>query len=217
MSSDRPIALEDRNMENGRLFSPSAARNLSPIMSAFVDFGLTRGRVLEVGSGTGEHAAHLVKAHPELQWVASDPDHGSRASCAAWADHFQIADRMSAHHIDARETGDIGQHGPFDLIYSSNVIHISPIEVMKSVFALAGEHLQPTGQLAFYGPFSRNGEHNSDGNANFDVSLKSRNPEWGVRDIEHHLMPEAEKSRLVLRELRDMPANNYFLVFKRVG
>lgn len=215
MSSQKPIALEERGEEQGRLFSPSAGRNLTPIMEAFRDFGLVSGRVIEFGSGTGEHAAHLVQQHDELHWIASDRDHASRVSCQAWSDHFGHAHRMQVREIDLLSPADHVDLPEADIVYSSNVIHIAPIEVLLGILELSEHRLKTGGYMAFYGPFSRSGVHNSEGNANFDISLKSRDTSWGVRDLELDLMPAAKDAGLSLRHVRDMPANNYFVVFQK--
>lgn len=217
MSGKTPIALEDRNEDNGRLFSPSAGRNLEPIMDAFTEFGLTSGRVLELGSGTGQHAAHLVDAHDGLVWVASDRDEASLQSCQAWSDHFGHGDRMTVRSIDLLAGGLLEDVDALDVIYSSNVIHIAPIDVLNAMLELSKDKLREGGRFVFYGPFSREGQHNSDGNRNFDVSLKTRDPSWGVRDLEHDVVPRAKIVGLKLRHVRDMPANNYMVVFEKVG
>lgn len=211
------MALEQRGEDKGRLFSPSAGRNLQPIMQAFQDFELTVGRVIECGSGTGEHAAHLVNSHDSLHWIASDRDEASRASCEAWSDHFEHGNRLTVRDIDLLTTHQHSDLPEADIIYSSNVIHIAPIAVLAGILQLAEARLKPGGHLVFYGPFSRNGEHNSEGNANFDVSLKSRDPSWGVRDLERDVIPAASQIGLRLRHVRDMPANNYFVVFRKNG
>jgi len=215
MTQKPPIALEDRDNENGRLFSPSAGRNLEPIMQAFKDFDLTEGRVIEFGSGTGQHAAHLVQAHQGLDWLATDPDAQSRVSCGAWAAHYGLSDRMKVADVDLLKRDQRDALSSADVVYASNVIHISPISVLEGLLKVCKSVLTAGGRLVLYGPFRRNGVHNSDGNANFDESLKARNPEWGVRDLEQEVVPRAANAGLVLRHVRDMPANNYFVVFEK--
>ena len=218
--------LSDRNMEfkslegredlNGRLVSPSANRNLEPILDAFREFGLTTGRVLEFGSGTGQHAAHIVQAFPDLTWLASDPDETSRTSCQAWAEHLGVADRMKVEFVDASKPEDLDK-GAFDIIFSANVIHIAPVEVMDGLLGSSAALLGPEGRLVLYGPFSRNGEHNSAGNIAFDQKLRSTNPLWGIRDIDLDIVPRMAGQGFALAAVQPMPANNRFLVFEREG
>ncbi|MAK62100.1 MAG: hypothetical protein CMK09_14095 [Ponticaulis sp.] len=215
MSDQKPAALEDRHQEDGRLFSPSAGRNLAPIMSAFEAFELTTGQVIEFGAGTGEHAAHLVKAHAELSWLATERDPGSLESCQAWSDHFQLGDRMIVQALDLLTEFPEAKLPVADILYSSNVVHIAPIQVLENILAYSAHGLKSDGYLVFYGPFRRDGVHNSDGNENFDKSLKNRDPQWGVRDLEQDILPRAADASLELRHIRDMPANNYFVVFQK--
>ena len=213
--SKKPIALEERGLDGARMTSPSAGRNLPFILEAFKELGLAHGEVLEIGCGTGEHAAHLVSANEGLHWLATDLDEASRLSCAAWADHLDVANRLKVEAINAAHPDDFDAPVPLNLVYSSNVIHISPLEVLEGILEMARKFVVPGGALALYGPFSRDGEHIAQSNAEFDANLKSRNPEWGVRDLDHDVVPRAEKSRLVLETVRPMPANNFFVVFRR--
>lgn len=212
---NKPIALEARDSEDGRLMSPSAARNLAPIMAAFEVENLTKGRVLECGCGTGEHAANLVKSHANLDWVATDLDLASVDSCRAWAEHFAIEDRLTARQVDLSDPKELISSGPFDLIYSSNVIHIAPTIVLNAIVGLAGRILTGDGQLVFYGPFSRDGLHTSDSNMAFDQRLRDRHREWGVRDLEGDVVPLAKKAGMELKSVTAMPANNFFVVFSK--
>ncbi len=215
MAEKKEIALEKREAEAGRLFSPSSARNRQPIVDAFETLGLTEGRVLEIGSGTGEHAVALLKAYPGLSWTASDPDTASRQSCRAWAVHENLQDRMDVREINILKPDWAEPLSGFDLIYCANVIHISPVEVMKGILSHAPDILTPAGHVVFYGPFRRNGVFHAEGNASFDVSLKQRDPSWGVRDLELDLIPEAGKNGLSLKRVLDMPANNTIVELSR--
>ena len=211
----KPVALEARDNDGERQMSPSAARNLAPIMEAFESLGLVEGRVLEIGCGTGEHAANIVRHFENLSWLATDLDPASVASCNAWAGHYALGDRLMAEPVNAAAPPDYSERGPFDIVYSSNVIHIAPIEVLDGILAVAGATLKPGGAMVFYGPFQRDGVHTAESNQAFDARLKDRDPLLGVRDLERDVVPRAKKNRLALETVRAMPANNFFVVFRK--
>ena len=213
-----PVALEDRGGEgDGRLFSPSAARNRDVIRETFLELMPRAGRVLEVGSGTGEHGVHIAAMSPDLIWQASEFDARSRRSVAAWIAHAGLGERMPAPlALNASDPADLwGVEAGLAGVYSSNMIHIAPWAAGRGLVAGAGALLRSGGRLFLYGPFSREGEHVSASNADFDRSLRSRDPEWGVRDLERDVMPVAVAAGLALVEARAMPANNFSVVFER--
>jgi SAM-dependent methyltransferase len=209
-----PAALEQRGIgADRRMFSPSAARNSEPILAVLEHVLPTDGVVLEIGSGTGEHAVCFAKAMPSLTWQPSDPDADARASAASWIKFAGLNNVLAPLDIDvsARLWG-VEQKARFDAIVSINMIHIAPWAASLGLFAGAGRLLRAGGLLVLYGPFMRNGVHNAPSNAAFDASLKQRNPSWGVRDIAD-LERLGEAARLGLRETIEMPANNMSLVF----
>ncbi len=210
------VALENREtVDDARMFSPSAARNQAPIASVLAERLPRDAAVLEVGSGTGEHAVAVVGARPDVTWRPSDPDPASRASVAAWAAHTQLAQILAPLDLDARaERWEALGPAQFDAVVSINMIHIAPWSACQGLAAGAGRVLRPGGVLILYGPFSRGGVHTAASNAAFDASLKSRDPSWGVRDIEE-VAHAAEDHGLVLRETLAMPANNQVVVFDR--
>lgn len=208
-----PVAFEDRHNDDERMFSPSVARNREAISAAFEDLGITAGRVLEIGSGTGEHAAFMLETFPDLIWTASDPDEASRNSCEAWARHCDIENRMLTETLDVLSDAWPNWRETYDYIYCANVVHISPFALTERLIGLARLHLNENGRLILYGPFRRDGVFTASSNAQFHQSLQSRHPEWGVRDLEQDIIPLAYKSGLSLTEIRDMPANNNLVVF----
>lgn len=214
--SKREIALEARDAAGARLFSPSAARNRDAIRDAFLETMPSDGVVLEVGGGTGEHAIHIAAALPQLLWLTGDPDPASRASIAAWIEETRLSNVEGPHAVDVTAPRWSVEEGVmFDGVVSINMIHIAPFEAAEGLFAGAGRILKPGGRLFLYGPFSRNGEHVSASNSAFDASLKSRDGRWGVRDLEHDLLPLAQKHALTLGPVVDMPANNFSVVFRK--
>ncbi len=213
----QPIALEQRETSgDARMQSPSAGRNRDVIRDVFLDLMPLAGTILEIASGTGEHAVHILKSAPDLTWIPSDLDNASRASVAAWAVHEKLEQRLLPPRIIDASSENWGDIGQVQGMMSCNMIHIAPWAAGRGLIAGAGRHLAKGGRLFLYGPFSRNGEHTASSNADFDESLKSRNPDWGVRDLESDVLPEVKKARLEFIEARPMPANNFAVVFEKL-
>ena len=209
-----PVALEQRDVSvDQRMFSPSVARNSAPILAILKRVLPTPGVVLEIGCGTGEHAVCFAEAMPHLTWQPSDPDSDSRASTTSWIKFTGLNNVLAPLDIDVCSgSWGVEQFAPFEAIVSINMVHIAPWAASLGLLAGAGRLLRAGGRLVIYGPFMRDGVHNAPSNAAFDVSLKARNPTWGVRDLAD-LERVGEASRLRLRETIEMPANNSFLVF----
>ena len=215
-SSENETALETRAHEGEKLFSPSAARNRDAICDAFLPFLPSRGSVLEIGAGTGEHAVHLAAAARGLRWFAGDPDPAARASIAAHIRDAGLDNVDGPHFFDvAEENWDAATAGPYDAVVSINMIHIAPFEAARGLFAGAGRLLSTGGRLLLYGPFVQGGVHNAPSNEAFDASLRARDPRWGVRDLEHDLAPLAQEAALRRIALVEMPANNFTVVFEK--
>jgi len=181
--SKPPIALEARKSEEARLFSPSAGRNKADISTALAEILPVGASVLEIGSGTGEHGIATVNLRPDLTWQFSDPDDVSRASQLAWSEHSEH-DFPAPLNLNMEEPASRAQvTTKYDAIFSANMIHIAPISALHGLAALAGQALGKTGKMILYGPFLT-GESSAPSNLDFDVSLKRRNPAWGVRDLD---------------------------------
>lgn len=216
---DKPKpALEDRDRDGERLFSPSAARNREPIRDVFVQLMPRSGKILEIGSGTGEHGVFLAAALPDVTWHAGDPDEGARQSIAGWIEHSKLENFASVHAIDVtKPVWGVEDDAPFDGVVSINMIHIAPFDAAKGLFAGASRLLRPDGRLFLYGPFSRRGRHIAPSNETFDESLKLRNREWGVRDLEQDILPLAQKNSFRLETIVEMPSNNLSVVFRKTA
>jgi len=195
-----------------RRFAPAAARNAGPILAVLERVLPREGVLLEIGSGTGEHAAAMAPRFPGIQWQPSDPDVDARASIDAWRAHVGAENICAAATIDA--ASESWSTGEVDAILAVNVVHISPWSTTVGLFAGAGRSLRPGGVLVLYGPYRIAGRHTAPSNADFDASLRARDPSWGVRDLEA-LERLAAPQGLALSERVPMPANNFSLLFHR--
>lgn len=214
--TDKPVALEEQAGNGQRLFSPSAARNRDAIRETFLKtMPKEGGAVLEIGSGTGEHAVHIAAAAPALRWRPGDPDEASRASIAAWTAHLGLANVAPPHAIDVTLAGWDKGLDAVDGVVSINMIHIAPFAAAEGLIAGAGRILKAGGKLFLYGPFARGGAHTAPSNAEFDRSLKARDASWGVRDLDLDIAPLAAAAGLSLETVIEMPANNLSVVFAR--
>lgn len=199
---------------DARQYSPSTARNRDVILDVLRRVLAPRARVLELASGSGEHAVHIAKALPGITWQPSDPDETARASIAAWIEAEGPGNVHPPLTIDvsAANWGVEGQK--FDALVAINMIHISPWEATLGLMAGAGRLLCERGVLYTYGAYKRGGEHTSPSNEAFEGWLKQRDERYGVRDLEA-VEAAARASGLRLREVIEMPANNFSLVFER--
>ena len=200
-------------MHDLRRQSPAAARNCRPILEVLKQRLPERARVLELASGSGEHALAFATAMPGWQWQPSDPAEPALASIAAWREAAALPNLAAPIRLDVTAPGDWPQ-GPFDAVVAINLIHISPWAVAEALMARAGERLVPGGVLYLYGPYRRGGAHTSASNAAFDADLRRRDPRWGVRDLEA-VASEAERHGLALQRVVEMPANNLSVVLVR--
>ncbi len=200
---------------DARQSSPATARNRGPILEVLRRVLPANARVLELASGAGEHAVYFARALPGVRWQPSDPDPNARASIAAWvaAEGLDNVAPPLAIDVSADNWG-VEDSAPFDALVAINMIHISPWQATLGLLAGAARLLCVGGVLYTYGPYMRDGRHTAPSNESFDASLKSRNPQWGVRDVTD-IEREAARQGLTLHEIVDMPANNLSLVFRR--
>lgn len=201
-----------------RQHSPSAERNREPILAVLRDVLPATGRVLEIASGTGQHAVCFARALPGLDWQPSDLDADARASIAAWVAHEGLANVRAPLALDVHQP-DWGAHTLDSLdqlaaVVCINMIHISPWSATQALFAGASRRLADGGVLYLYGPYKRGGAQTSPSNDAFDQQLRSRDPAWGVRDMEAVVALGASVG-LVCDEPIAMPANNFSLVFRK--
>jgi hypothetical protein len=201
-----------KSVDDARLHSPAAERNCGPILAALQSLLPSTGTMLEIASGTGQHAAHFAAALPGWKWWPSDAHAPSLTSIAAWCEgqHNVAAplqlDVMSQPWLDVPEQ--------LTAIFSANLLHISPWATCAALMQGAARHLTPAGLLLIYGPFIVRGEVLAPSNAAFDTDLRSRDATWGLRRLSD-VSTQAQAVGLRLRERRNMPANNMLLVFDR--
>ncbi len=192
--------------------APATARNREPILAELRRLLPADARVLEVGSGTGEHAAFFGAAMPTWTWQPTDPNPAALASIDAHRRAVRATGLLPAVALDARSAD--WPPGPFDAVFSANVIHIAPWTVCVGLLDGASRVLAPGGLLLLYGPFRFDGVFLAASNAAFDARLRAENPEWGVRDVAE--LGREARARGFAEPLRaELPANNHLLVFRR--
>jgi hypothetical protein len=199
-----------------RAHAPATARNREPILAVLREVLPERGDVLEIASGTGEHACFLARNLPGLTFHPSDPDEGARRSIAAWTAHEGLANVMPPRRIAADESDwDPGSvAGSLVAILNVNMIHISPWQCCEGLMRGAGRLLPAGAPLYLYGPYKREGRHTAPSNEAFDESLRARDPLWGIRNLDDVVACAAENG-LALERVVEMPANNLSVVLRR--
>jgi SAM-dependent methyltransferase len=170
------------------------------------------GTVLEIASGSGEHAVHFASALSHLVWQPTDPDEQARRSIAAHAAQAGLPNLLPPLELDAAAAAWPVAHA--DAIVSINMIHIAPWSAAEGLMAGAARLLPPGSPLYLYGPYREHGRHTTPSNAAFDESLKARDPAWGVRDLDE-VVALANRHGLALSRTVAMPANNLSVVFRR--
>lgn len=193
-----------------RLHAPAAERNADPILAVLRERLPARGLVLEISSGTGQHAAHLARALPELTFQPTEFDADKHASIVAWTE--DLPNVRTPLQLDA--TADPWPCQQADAIFCANMIHIAPPQACTGLLHGASRVLDAGARLFVYGPFRIGGQHTAPSNEAFDASLKSRDPRWGVRDLDA-VSQEAAAVGLTREEVVPMPANNQIVVFVR--
>jgi SAM-dependent methyltransferase len=206
-----PTGNEKRKAMKRREFSPASERNRGPILEALLPLLANCRQVLEIGSGTGQHAVHFAAAQPWLQWQPSDLPQ-NHDSILAWMEEAKLPNLLLPLKLDV--AAGPWPAGLFDAVYTANTSHIMSWEEVQAMFDGVGRVLAPGGVLCIYGPFKRGGRATSAGNAEFDALLKARAPHMGLRDAE---AVDALARRQGLTPLADiaMPANNCLLAWRR--
>ncbi|MCB2078358.1 MAG: DUF938 domain-containing protein [Novosphingobium sp.] len=195
-----------------RQHAPATQRNRDPILEVLRKVLPGSGLVLEIASGTGEHAIHFARGLPHLQWQPSDPSSDARASIAAWSAQSGTSNISAPLDLDASsETWPIERA---DAVVCINMIHISPWEATEGLMAGAARILGPGAPLYLYGPYRREGHALELSNAAFDESLRQRDSRWGLRALEDVARCAADNG-LVLEDVIAMPANNLSVLLRK--
>ncbi|QGP77956.1 DUF938 domain-containing protein [Sphingobium sp. CAP-1] len=195
----------------GKRHAPATQRNRDAIVAVLRDALPSSGLVLEVASGSGEHAVHFAVSFPDLDWQPTDPDPAALASIAAWRAEADLPNLRPPLMLDA--AGDWPEIRP-EAILCINMVHISPWAATLGLLERAGAALPSGGLLYLYGPYLRGDMDTAPSNLAFDASLKARDPRWGLRAVED-VVVAAGREGLAFDRLVDMPANNLSLLFRR--
>lgn len=205
----RPWMAEDGGA-GAKRHAPATVRNRDAIAAVLADWLPPAGLVLEVASGSGEHAVHFAAAFPGLQWQPSDPDPAALASIAAWRAEAGLANIAPPLLLDAAAPE--WPVGTADALLCINMVHISPWAATRGLLAGAARVLPQGAPLILYGPYLESEVATAPSNLAFDRSLKERDPDWGLRDLD---AVKAAAASLAFAERRAMPANNLMLLFHR--
>lgn len=197
--------------EDGRRTAPAALRNETPIINALRARLPAQGRVLEVASGTGQHAAAFAAAFPDLQWAPSDVDDDQRKSIAAWRRSSGLRNLAAPLALDVAAPWPVTRSFA-QVVLTVNVMHLISSDAMLRFFQEARAALADDGRAIIYGPFVRDHGYASDGDAEFDAALRARDARIGYKSLSE-ISHAAQKSGFAAPIIDTMPANNLLLTF----
>lgn len=194
-------------------FAPATDRNRLPILEVLRREFADVSSVLEIGSGTGQHAVCFAQAMPQLDWQPSDLEE-HHTGMQAWLDEAALPNVRAPLLLDVL----VADMPPasHDAVFSANTAHIMSFDAVRKMFELVGRVLSSGGLFCLYGPFRRNGEFNTPSNANFDDQLRRNDPDMGVRDLED-LDRLGQENGLERRRIYAMPANNHMVVWEKIS
>ena len=199
-----------------RRYAAATQRNRQPILEVLKRILPPEGNILEIASGTGQHAVFFASELVSHHWYPSDPDPLLRDSIEAWCNHNPRENLHPPLDIDATTShwSIENEKIPINAIANINMIHIAPWKACLGLMAGANRILSAGGILYLYGPYKRNGQHTAESNEIFDRSLRTRNSQWAVRNLED-VVAVAEAEGLELQEVVTMPANNLSVIFQK--
>lgn len=203
---------DDLHQHDPRQLAPATQRNREPILAVLREVLPQQGLVLEVASGSGEHAVHFAAAFPDLTFQPSDPDAAALASIDAWAGESALSNLRPAIRLDA--TAPRWPVEAADAILCINMVHISPWAATEGLVRQAVQLLPTGGPLYLYGPYRQSDVPLAASNAVFDDSLRRRNPKWGLRELDA-VAELARAAGFGEPAVTAMPANNLSVVFRK--
>lgn len=200
--------------DDHRRHAPATARNREAILAVLQRHLPSKGNVLEIASGSGEHILYFAQANSsDLVFQPTDLDEAARASIDAWVASCGVSNVRRAIELDA--TGEVWPVSSADAVLCINMVHIAPWAATEGLVRGAARILPAQGILYLYGPYRFGGRHTASSNEAFDADLRRRNPEWGVRDVEA-VVDLATAHGFQSPMIEQMPANNVSLVFRRM-
>jgi hypothetical protein len=211
MTGPKPFEIEP-GAGDPRRSAPHVARNAGPIAEVLRAVLPERGLVVEMASGTGEHVVHWARTFPNLLWQPSDPEPAALRSIEAWRIEAGLVNLLPAIPLDARAADWPVDRA--DALLCINMVHISPWAATLGLLRGAGRLLAAGAPLYLYGAYRQAGVATAPSNVAFDASLRARDPEWGLRDLEEVAIA-AKRSGFTLESVVEMPANNLSVVFRR--
>lgn len=214
--NNKNLGNTDINHESKLVFSQACENNKYPILAVLQKELADTVQILEVGSGTGQHSVYFAPELPHLKWQTSDVL-ANHAAIHAWHAAYPATNLYAPLAFDLSSdsvpiNADINM--PYDALFTANTLHIIAWPLVERLFALAGDILPSFGKLIVYGPFNENGQYTSASNQQFDMSLRQRDPNSGIRDKED-ILALANKHHLMLSNTYEMPANNQLLIFQK--
>lgn len=192
-------------------YSQACENNRNPILSKLKSYLEGKECILEIGSGTGQHAVHFAKHLPNITWQTADQAM-HHEGINAWLDEAKLSNLIAPMTLDLNHDWPVNKK--YDAIYTANTLHIVSEPLVEKLIIGAAKHSHSQSHLFIYGPFNYNGQFTSDSNQGFDAMLRARDPQSGIRDQEW-VVSLAQQQDFELVQDHEMPANNRLLVFKR--
>ena len=209
-----PTASIAEPMQDGRLFAPSASKNIGALVQVLRDYAPKQGRAIELASGTGQHCVAFAKTCPNLIWVPTDIDEDRLASTSIYVSEAQLDNLTLPIKLDATQTGWSATTGQLNLVVLVNLLHLISADNARILIDEVSKALAPGGIFLLYGPFKREGALTSEGDARFHESLITTDPLIGYKD-DADIVNWAQDGGLDVSHILEMPANNLSFVIRK--